>query len=159
MVAVDRSRLTLVGTVAALAGTVHTAYNLRRLRRPVRRQPCTERVSVLLPLRDEVGHAGAALTAVLGQVDVADVEILVLDDGSGDGTGEVVRSIAATDTRVRVIDSAPVEPPPGWLGKPWACERLAAAATGSVLVFVDADVVLEPHARRRDRRLAAGLRA
>jgi hypothetical protein len=146
MVAVDRSRLTLVGAVAALGGTVHTAYNLRRLRQPVTGEPCAERVSVLLPLRDEVGHVRACPTALLGQVDVGDLEILVLDDGSVDGTGDLVRSIAATDDRVRLLDGGSDEPPPGWLGKPWACERLARAAGGSVLVFVDADVVLEPHA-------------
>jgi hypothetical protein len=37
-------------------------------------------------------------------------------------------------------------PPAGWLGKPWACAQLAAAASGDVLVFVDADVRLAPGA-------------
>jgi hypothetical protein len=39
-----------------------------------------------------------------------------------------------------------VAPPPGFLGKPHACAQLAAAARGEVLVYVDADVVLAPHA-------------
>ena len=39
-----------------------------------------------------------------------------------------------------------VNPPDGWLGKPHACHLLSQAATGSVLVFVDADVILEPTA-------------
>jgi hypothetical protein len=47
---------------------------------------------------------------------------------------------------VRVLDGAP--PPPGWLGKPWACTQLARAAAGDVLVFVDADVRLRPGAVR-----------
>ena len=45
---------------------------------------------------------------------------------------------------MRVLEGAP--PPPGTLGKPHACAQLAAAASGSVLVFVDADVTLAPHA-------------
>jgi hypothetical protein len=54
----------------------------------------------------------------------------------------VVRAVAATDTRVRLLPGAPL--PTGWVGKPWACAQLAAQARGSVLVFVDADVRLEP---------------
>jgi hypothetical protein len=48
------------------------------------------------------------------------------------------------DPRVRPLDG--LEPPAGWLGKPWACAQLAAAARGTTLVFVDADVTLAPHA-------------
>jgi GT2 family glycosyltransferase len=41
------------------------------------------------------------------------------------------------------------DPPAGWVGKNWACDQLAAAATGEVLVFCDADVEAEPAAVRR----------
>jgi hypothetical protein len=67
-----------------------------------------------------------------------------MDDGSSDGTAELVRSLVGDDPRVRVL-TAP-ELGAGWLGKPHACQALADAATGSVLVFVDADVRLAPHA-------------
>jgi hypothetical protein len=71
--------------------------------------------------------------------------VTVLDDGSTDGTDEVVRREAAGDGRLRVITGA--ELPPGWWGKPWACAQLAESVPDAdVLVFVDADVVLEPHA-------------
>jgi hypothetical protein len=49
---------------------------------------------------------------------------------------------------VRLIES-PAEPPAGWLGKTWACHELARAAIGSILLFVDADVVLQPDAVAR----------
>jgi hypothetical protein len=54
--------------------------------------------------------------------------------------------VAGGDPRVTLLHGAPR--PPGWLGKPWACHQLARAADPSsgVLVLVDADVVLAPHA-------------
>ena len=119
--------------------------NLRALRTPaLEPAPVAERVSVLVPLRDEASRVAACIGAIREQVQVPDLEILVLDDRSSDGTADTVRAAADGDPRVRVLPGT--EPLPGWLGKPNACRQLAEAATGSVLVFVDADVVLAPHA-------------
>ncbi len=131
--------------VAAL--TVHTAVNAALLRRPaVAPPPVDEAVAVLLPLRDEATRVTACLRALLAQRGVPRLEIVVLDDGSTDGTADVVRSVAAGDPRVRLLTGGGL--PAGWLGKPHACHQLAAAAhaDAGVLVFVDADVVLAPHA-------------
>ncbi|MFZ0323987.1 MAG: glycosyltransferase family A protein, partial [Actinomycetes bacterium] len=57
-------------------------------------------------------------------------------------TGTVVQHHVEDDERVRLV-SGRGEPPDGWNGKAWACRQLAEQATGDVLVFVDADVVLE----------------
>jgi Glycosyl transferase family 2 len=141
-------RATAAGSAAAVLATAHTAFNLRQLRRP---QPLpadrtiAELVSVLLPVRDEADKVSACLKALLAQESLDRVEVLVLDDGSTDGTADRVRDEAGGRPGVRLI-SGPPEPPAGWLGKPWACARLADAARGSVLVFVDADVVLAPGA-------------
>jgi hypothetical protein len=94
---------------------------------------------------------------LLAQTGVPELQILVLDDESTDGTREVVRRVAGDDPRVRVLDGAPL--PEGWWGKPWACHQLADEASArhrgpdpdgsrmpGVLVFVDADVVLSPDA-------------
>jgi hypothetical protein len=133
------------GTALALGLTAHTAVNLRQLRIPAPNPPpAGERVSVLLPVRDEAHQVAGCLRAVLASTGVPDVEVLVLDDGSSDGTADVVRAVASDDPRVTLLTGTP--PPPTWLGKPHACAQLADAATGSVLVFVDADVRLRPHA-------------
>lgn len=139
-------RLTMAGTAIAGALAVHTAVNLRHLRTPeVTAPPVTERVSVLIPARDEAATIAGAVTSVLAQRGVPDLEVLVLDDHSSDGTGAVVESFGAAQVRlIRGTDDLPV----GWLGKPWAAQRLAEAASGTVLVFMDADVQLEPDALR-----------
>jgi hypothetical protein len=95
-------------------------------------------------VRDEADRVRPCLTSLLEQIRVPDLEILVMDDGSRDGTADVVRVVADADPRVRLLTAD--EPPDGWLGKPHACQELADAATGSVLAFVDADVRLAPHA-------------
>ena len=98
---------------------------------------------MLLPLRNEADRVTACLEALLAQRGVPDLTIHVLDDGSTDGTADVVRAIAGD--RVNLITGVPL--PDGWLGKPHACHQLAAAAAGAdVLSFVDADVVLAPDA-------------
>lgn len=136
--------LVRVGSALATALTAHSAVNARLLRTPPTDPPAVdERVSLLLPVRDEAHAVGACLRAVLAQHGVPDLEVLVLDDGSTDGTTDVVRATAGDDPRVRVLTGAPL--PAGWLGKPWACSQLADAATGNVLVFLDADVRLAPH--------------
>ena len=135
------------GSLGAAAATAHTAVNAALLRRPRADPPPVDRaVSVLLPVRDEAHRVGPCLRALLGQVGVPRLEILVLDDGSLDGTADVVREVAAGDPRVAVLYGTPL--PRGWLGKPHACRQLADAAdpASTVLVFLDADVVLAPHA-------------
>lgn len=132
--------LTAFGALAATAATAHTAYNLTRLRRPgPRPATTTEPVSVLVPARDEADRIGPCVRAILDSTGV-ELELVVLDDGSLDGTADVVRAQSGGDARVRVVEGAPL--PPGWTGKAWACHQLAALARHELLVFVDADVTL-----------------
>ncbi|MEV6300984.1 glycosyltransferase family 2 protein [Actinoplanes sp. NPDC051861] len=123
--------------------TAHTAVNALLLRRPKRNATTTARIAILLPLRDEAGRVEPCLRSLLAQRGAGNLTIHVLDDGSTDGTADVVRAIAGD--RVRLHTGTP--PPPGWLGKPHACHLLSEAAGDvDLLVFVDADVVLEPDA-------------
>jgi hypothetical protein len=132
--------------VGALVATVHTAVNARLLRRPGPRPVSLggrPRVAVLLPLRDEVERLEPCLRSLLGQhYPDGELQLLVLDDRSTDGTGALVEKLTGEAPR------SGAEPPPGWLGKPHACQQLADAAgpEADVLVFVDADVALEPFA-------------
>ncbi|ORA05532.1 glycosyl transferase [Mycolicibacterium bacteremicum] len=135
----------VTGSSLACLGTAHQLLNLRYLRRPPSTpQPVTVPVSILVPARDEAHRIAPTIRSLLGQRGLADVEILILDDDSTDGTADVVHAVAGSDTRLRVL--AGTAPPPGTLGKPHACAQLAAAARGAILVFVDADVVLSPDA-------------
>jgi GT2 family glycosyltransferase len=137
--------LVVTGSSLALLGTAHQLYNQRFLRRPSADPgPVSAAVSILVPARDEAHRIAATITSLLAQEGLVDAEILVLDDGSSDGTAGVVTAVAAGDPRLRVLTGTP--PAAGVLGKPHACAQLAAAARGEVLVFVDADVVLAPHA-------------
>jgi Glycosyl transferase family 2 len=137
--------LTWAGSLGAAALTAHTVMNLRRFRVPEPEpDPVAELVSVLIPARDEQSQIADCLRRVLDQAGVDDLEVLVLDDESADRTADVVRDTVAGDPRVRLINGG--APPPGWLGKPHACDQLGRAASGTVLVFLDADVRLAPHA-------------
>lgn len=94
------------------------------------------RVSVIIPARDEARNIGKCLKSVLA-TSYPDCEVIVVDDQSTDGTGEIARNLATTDPRLRVIANTPL--PDGWFGKQWACATGAGAATGSILCFADAD--------------------
>ena len=96
-----------------------------------------ESVSLLVPVRDEAARLPASVTAMLRQN--AD-ELILLDDESGDGSGAMARTLLAAHPRARVVTGTAA--PPGWVGKNWACHQLAAAASGSLLMFCDADVLL-----------------
>ena len=134
------SALAWLGAALALLALGITLLNLLGWPRG-RVGSATARVSVLVPARDEAENIASAVRAAAA-CDPAVHEILVYDDGSTDGTGAILGSLAAEIPRLRVLQGVPL--PSGWVGKPHACHRLAAAAAGDVLLFVDADVRLRP---------------
>lgn len=139
--------LVAVGSAIAVGIAAHTIVNLRYLRRPDPQAPAVEeKVSVLIPARNEEHHIGHTVRSALAQMGVESFTVTVLDDGSTDGTARALAEI--DDERLTVINAGDEEPPEGWLGKPWACQRLSESADGDVLVFLDADVLLEPSALR-----------
>jgi chlorobactene glucosyltransferase len=117
-----------------------------RLARPERRPPSLwPRVSIVIPARNERHAIEEAVRSQLAQ-DYPDFEVVVVDDRSSDGTRDVLERLAGEDSRLRIVPG--VEPPRGWLGKPHALSEGSAAATGSLLLFADADVRYDPRALR-----------
>ena len=99
------------------------------------------RVSVIVPARNEARNVGACVRALRASAHPR-LEIIVVDDGSTDGTGDAARRAAEGDARVRVLRGEPL--PAGWFGKAWACEQGVRAARGELLAFADADVAAHP---------------
>ncbi len=99
--------------------------------------PCrTESVSIIIPARDEEENLPRLLRSIGGSR-IRPVEVLVVDDGSTDGTAVVARSLGA-----RVL--VPGERPAGWTGKSWACYQGAQSARGEAFLFLDADTWFLP---------------
>ncbi|NWG14397.1 MAG: glycosyltransferase [Acidobacteria bacterium] len=147
----DHQTSLIIFLAVLLAIAVSNAVTVRRPRRRSLDSP--PRVSVLVPARNEADCIEACLTSLLDQ-DYPDCEVLVLDDESSDGTGEVLARLARAWPRLRILAGAPR--PGGWLGKHWACHQLARAADGDLLLFTDADTV---HARASVGDAATTLRA
>lgn len=99
-------------------------------------------VTVIIPARDEELSIGALL-GDLGRDRPAGTRVLVVDDHSRDATAR----IAAGFDFVDLIEADDL--PPGWTGKCWACHSGADLIDDGVLVFLDADVRLEPGALER----------
>lgn len=100
------------------------------------------RVSVCIPARNEGRRIMRCVAAVLAG-EQRPHEVLVYDDGSTDGTADVLERLCAAEPSLRVIHGDG-DLPAGWLGKPHACHQLAREAKGDVLVFLDADTVATP---------------
>jgi hypothetical protein len=118
--------------------------------------PGAPRVSVCIPARNEEMNVGPVVRGALASRGV-EVEVLVYDDQSTDGTPGILARLCTEDARVRAVETRPL--PEGWNGKQWGCERMGQAARGEWLLFTDADVRLAPDCLVRALDEAALLRA
>jgi chlorobactene glucosyltransferase len=138
---VDRLSAGVLTAMAAVA-----LFNLvaaPRLRRKHVAPKAGPSVSLLIPARNEAERLDVTLPR-FAALRYPDLEILVLDDESEDATAALVAGFRSRDARIRLIRGSPL--PEGWLGKNWACQQLADAARGELLIFCDADVSAEPEA-------------
>ncbi|HKA33995.1 MAG TPA: glycosyltransferase [Candidatus Binatia bacterium] len=93
-------------------------------------------ITALIPARNEAAVIRETLRALIDQGH--GLKIIVIDDGSDDGTAEAARQASA---EVRVIASAPL--PPGWSGKLWALEQGRRLVATPYTLLLDADIRLE----------------
>lgn len=153
--------MTLLGWLSlflAVGPAVLALANLATFARPVRAAGRTA-ISVVIPVRNEEDNIAAAVGCVLASPH-ADVDLVVMDDHSTDGTRAVLAGIE--DKRLRVCDVPAL--PPGWTGKQHACAAGARLARHELVVFIDADLRLAPDAlariagfmQREDVGLASG---
>ncbi len=103
----------------------------------------SRRVVAIVPARNEADVIGAAVGSLLAQRGPSRIEVIVVDDGSSDGTDSAAREAAAAlgaAERLTVLNGAPLSP--GWTGKLWAmCQGVACAAPDAdFLLFTDADI-------------------
>src|SRR6266568_8815892 len=103
-------------------------------------------VVAVIPARDEAAILPGTLPSLLAQQYPGEFSVVLVDDGSSDGTAAVATKIAAElaaagqcPHRLRVIHGSP--PPGGWAGKVWAmAQGVAAAGECDYLLFTDADI-------------------
>src|SRR5579863_1198464 len=94
-------------------------------------------LSIVIPAYNEEKRLPPTLQAIRSYLDASpypDAEIVVVDDGSRDGTAAVVRSFAAQDARIRLLSN------PGNRGKGYSVRHGMREARGEWVLFSDADL-------------------
>lgn len=155
----------LAGSVGALGWVAHLAHYARYHRRvifltevdpPAPAEPPST-VALVVAARDEAGQVEAAVASMLREArSDPSTHVVVVDDRSTDGTGEILDALAAAEPRLQVLHVT--ELPDGWLGKTHALQvgsESPAAWAADWLLFTDADVVFAPGAVRRAVNYAA----
>jgi hypothetical protein len=137
--------MVVVALLLGLIPVCNTLANCWLLRQPPARRD-NPSIAILIPARNEEGTIAACIDAALANRGAV-IEVIVLDDGSTDRTAEIVAQRALQDPRLRLESAPPL--PPGWKGKPHACQVLASLARSEFLLFVDADVRLAPDTAAR----------
>jgi cellulose synthase/poly-beta-1,6-N-acetylglucosamine synthase-like glycosyltransferase len=99
------------------------------------------RVSIVTAARNEERNIREALGSLLA-LDYPDMELIVVDDRSEDGTGAILAEMAAAAPRLHVVRVTDL--PAGWMGKNHALWCGAGRASGEILLFTDADIVMAP---------------
>lgn len=96
-------------------------------------------VSVCIPARNEMHALAQCLDRVIAST-YPKLEIIVLDDASGDKTPTLIKAYARDG--VRFVEGKPLQE--GWLGKNNALQGLYREASGSYILYLDVDTYIEP---------------
>ena len=105
-------------------------------------------VTAIVPARDEAAVIGRSIAALAAQDYPGSFRVVLVDDGSSDGTAALARAAAPDAAGLEVIGGS--APPAGWTGKLWALEQGVrhAGAGARWLWFSDADIVHAPDTLR-----------
>ena len=96
------------------------------------------KISVIIPAFNVEKYLSRCLDSVIGQ-SFEDMEIIVVNDGSTDGTKAILEDYASRDSRIRIIDH------PGNKGTLWTRKTGVEASSCDYITFVDSDDVLKPY--------------
>lgn len=110
-------------------------------------------VSVIVPMYAVEDYLPDTLASLQNQ-SFSDLQIVLVDDGSPDGVGDIARDAVEADSRVRYVRQDNRGPGPGG-GRNGGLD----AATGEYVMFVDADDVIVPHALETMMRVVVRSRA
>ncbi|MER5812737.1 glycosyltransferase [Streptomyces sp. NPDC002033] len=127
-------------------------------------------VAIVVPARDEAGVLPLSLPSLLAQDYPGEARIVLVDDGSTDGTADLAACLAAEQPGLPLTVVSPRDPPPGWTGKLWALRHgiaharaglfparvdgsagpgeEAGAGAPEFLLLTDADIAHEPDSLR-----------
>jgi cellulose synthase/poly-beta-1,6-N-acetylglucosamine synthase-like glycosyltransferase len=111
-------------------------------------------LTVVVPAYNEAANIAACLTSLLGSEDpCGDWQVLLVDDCSIDATVAIAQEAAgacgATEPRFSLLDAGPRPVGERWVGKNWACSRAMEQVMSDWVLFVDADLRLQPATLRR----------
>ena len=111
--------------------------NFATIRRPITSLVINEKVTVLLPVRNEESNIERVLCEIGGQKNLSHLSILVINDNSEDRTRDI--ALDHLPANGQLIDAPP--PPPGWLGKVNALEcGFTYSPDSDYYISIDADV-------------------
>ncbi len=146
------SQLSLVAATIVMFGWMVVLARVWRTIEAMRRLPSAVdvinaaatpvKVSAVVAARNEAAAIEASVASLLAQEGV-DLDVIVIDDGSDDGTHAILHRMASATKRLLVLTSKKL--PPGWVAKNYALELGQGRARGEYILFSDADVL---HGRR-----------
>jgi hopene-associated glycosyltransferase HpnB len=106
------------------------------------------RIIAVVPARNEAEGIGRAVSSLLAQTLTPPLRVIVIDDGSTDGTADVAKRAAeAAGARERLTLLSGTPPAVGWTGKLWAMSQGVNAASHhnpDFLLLTDADIEYAP---------------
>lgn len=141
----------LSASLLYLAGTsiilIRNRFELTELPYDTAENFNSKKISVCIPARNEEHNIGSLLETVLDQK-YDNFEVHVLDDQSTDRTPDILQEFKTKHPQ-RLFIHKGKNKPDDWFGKPWACQQLSEAASGELLLFIDADTKLKPGALSR----------